>query len=156
MNLQDYWMTAVGKRGDPVPVPVDVRNPIDVRAVLRIGLFSGGAFAGLGVLRIMLSPQTSQGGLGQHWPALLLLAIICGLVVCAIILLTPLALWPLERRRLGEGLEATADAWSLSELDRHIQDIRSLHAKAHGPEKALHGRHLAWLEARRETRVDLS
>jgi hypothetical protein len=59
-----------------------------------------------------------------------------------------MALWAIERRTVGKALETTADGWSLAELEGHIREIEILWAKADGPARAFHAKHLSWLKAR--------
>jgi len=149
-NIRDYWWTAVGRGGEAVPVPFDVRKPLDKRGLLRRGLFVGGVIAVFCILSATMSSGWAQDDLARKTAGILLISLVGGLVVCVLELLSGAVAWPFLRRMMGEGLEATADAWSPSELDEHIRHIRAEHARTEGYAKRLHARHLAWLEARRD------
>lgn len=150
MKIRDYWWTAIGSNGQAVPVPFDLRIGAFPGEALRHGLIVGCAAASLLTLGSVISPHWIQGDLVRRAAIILLSAVVLGLCTCAFNLVVDLAVWATQRRRLGESLEATAGAWSLSELDGHIRDIRLKHANAEGYTKLLHARHLAWLQARRD------
>ena len=150
MNVRDYWITAIGKDGEPVPLPVDVRNPV-MRPIAFRALGLAGIILGLGVLAV-IRRHPSQADLAPEVVRILLIAVGCGLLIAAAETAFALATWASQRRPVGEGLEATADRFSLSELDGHIRDIRGEHSKAEGLAKIMHARHLAWLEAKRTAR----
>jgi len=154
MSLRDYWMSAIGRDGGPVPLPVDLRTPtkVLVLASLRTALMFGGLIAGLGLLRTAFSQDRFGAEIGRQLTTLILLALCGGLLMGAADFAIPALMWPFQRRKLGEGLENTADAWSRTEFDHNIEEIRAQHSKAQGRRKMLHARHLAWLEIRRDAK----
>lgn len=148
MNIRDFWWTAVGRNGDPVPVPFDVRTPTSALQFVWRGLVVSGLVIALSAPGLMTGRLT-KAGLVHGMTNVLGFALVCGLATVVFLLALELAIWTASRRKLGEGLEATAAAWSPSELDAHIRDIQARHAKSEGYEKLLHARHLTWLGTKR-------
>jgi hypothetical protein len=143
-------MTAIGKDGNPVPIPISVRLPLVLfvrrvfrnAVVLATTVLAFGMISGLVYLK-QLRPFTAVAP-GAVLAALFWfvfeLAIYCGS-------------WPCTRRKIGRSLEEMADGWSLSELDMHVRNVQAQAAKATGHDGVLYSRHLLWLEARRERLV---
>jgi hypothetical protein len=104
-------------------------------------------------MRMLMSSHSAQSDVTYTLTRTFLLAFGAGLMACALQLATEVAIWLSTRRMLGEGLETTANAWSLAELNSHIREIEKRHAETEGRAKARYARHLAWLEARRDLKA---
>jgi len=148
-------MTAIGKDGQPVPVPIGVRVPFKIiaRGFLRRAL----VWAAFFFVTSLISPLVFHRRLPpiqvNPLAAAALFGLCFGFLCMGLDIVIWFVNWPLQRKTLGMGLEATADKWSLSELEMHIRNVQAEFSKATGYRLVLHSRHLAWLEARRELRV---
>ena len=157
--MSNYWKTAIGRDGAPIPVPPEWNLPVRTqlafaaKAVLGIALVIGfdGLAKALPTLFSEPAPPAEELLRRITWGVAVafgtgILCVVFGVGVAALF-------WPFSRRNLGQALEDAIDARSLVELDREIGKCREQVQTLSGTRRKHLEARLKWLTEKREARL---